>query len=1016
MVADYYAMLTVDPAAGREALEAALARCQPVWSSGTRNPKNKHTYQSYLDQIPAIRQALLGTAEARAAYDAELAAARRVERDRKLDTLQRFLRLRSAKGGLTVADRTMLREQALKLGLTHDDLDRLAEAIPPKPEAPAEVDVPDPPADVLDPAMRKQIAVALDHLKRRDLYEVLGLARDAPATEIVARADAERRRWMQKSQVTAEKTAWLELVSHAQSHLINPSARARYDRTLVLEAEDALGESIAFALKGMAQLDTGTRSALIEEAAVLGIGPERADRLIVRACRSLGGAREAGAAMVPAAKPARLLRCRACAGVTDFIQAARLPKPECRHCREPLRWDCAVCRKSRWVDEPRCACGFRLEWREPLIRHFEAARQAFRERRNETAQVHLQRILEFAPGHVGTRKALEKLSERQEQIERARAAWETARAAGHWFSARKAVEAWSALVAVDQPAARAARDKANQVVRQAKALAARARAIALADPKAARELYRQSLALASDLPDALNGLVRCPPEHPTNLTAEFEHGRVRLRWVAPHPDGLGAFSYVIVRKTGAPIVNLADGTRIAEVAATEFEDQDVVAGELVSYAILSKRSASESVAATAIGPILLLGEVINVQVDEGDREVTLSWTLPERACGVRVVRKLGSPPKNPQDGERIEALRDRVQDRGLVNERVYHYGLFAAYKTADGPLLAARGVFVSAQPHPLSQILDAPTIAQEPSGRLRLDWPEPARGKARILRTPAPLPRGAGSRLTAAEADAFGGDWIEPVAPDRAYDPDPPALGIWHYTPLLNVAGMLTVGHAVAYSCVRDPSGLRANRVGGGRVLLRWRWSAQGLECWVVARAGNPPTGPYDPDALRTVVHEVEYSRLGHHALILPQGQDGPWHIHVYTVAKAGEETIVSPGLEPSARIVVPGPHPEITVSYDLRKPNFPGRTWSLTFRTEPPGSEVPPTVLVAHPRTVPLSVDDGEIVTQFPAARDGMTFPIASKVNLAKSRARVFADPHVDPDSLSPIRLRHPENGVARV
>ena len=134
MVPDYYAMLGVDPGADRAALEAALARCQPVWSSGTRNPKTKHTYQSYLDQIPALRQALLGDPSARAAYDAELAAARRAERDARLDSLQKRIRLRAAKGGLTVSDRTLLRDEAVRLGLTADDLDRLVEPIPPRPE------------------------------------------------------------------------------------------------------------------------------------------------------------------------------------------------------------------------------------------------------------------------------------------------------------------------------------------------------------------------------------------------------------------------------------------------------------------------------------------------------------------------------------------------------------------------------------------------------------------------------------------------------------------------------------------------------------------------------------------------------------------------------------------------------------------------------------------------------------------------------------------------------------------
>src|SRR3954454_19414182 len=191
MVTDYYAMLGVDPTANSATVEEALARNQPIWSSGTRNPKNKHTFQSYLDQIPAIRRTLLGDPTVRAAYDAELAALQRIERDEKLDRLQHLIGLRAAKGGLTVADRALLRDEAVKLGLTPDDLDRLAEPIPPRPETPAEEDVPDPPVDVLDPTTRRQVRVALEHLRRRDLYEALGLPHDAPITEIGARADAE---------------------------------------------------------------------------------------------------------------------------------------------------------------------------------------------------------------------------------------------------------------------------------------------------------------------------------------------------------------------------------------------------------------------------------------------------------------------------------------------------------------------------------------------------------------------------------------------------------------------------------------------------------------------------------------------------------------------------------------------------------------------------------------------------------------------------------------------------------
>ncbi len=150
--------------------------------------------------------------------------------------------------------------------------------------------------------------------------------------------------------------------------------------------------------------------------------------------------------------------------------------------------------------------------------------------------------------------------------------------------------------------------------------------------------------------------------------------------------------------------------------------------------------------------------------------------------------------------------------------------------------------------------------------------------------------------------------------------------------------------------------------------------------------------------------------------MLPPSSGEGPWHIRVYSVAPVDDERVVSAGLDPTAATIVPGPHPEVTVTYTLRRPAFPGRPWSLTIQTEPAGAAIPPTALVSHPRTVPLSVDAGEIVAQFPTARDGATFTLPGKLDLAKHRARIFADPHVAPDSLPPIRLRHPQTDATRV
>ena len=155
MVPDYYARLGVDPAADPAEIEAALKNQQPVWSMGTRNPKTRHTNQLYLDEVPALRRALLSGPEERAAYDAELSAVQIAEREQKLDELQRRVRLRAAKGGLTAADRNLLRDEAARLGLDGEVLDRLTRLIPTlaTPAGHADLDEPDdgPPTDVPGP-------------------------------------------------------------------------------------------------------------------------------------------------------------------------------------------------------------------------------------------------------------------------------------------------------------------------------------------------------------------------------------------------------------------------------------------------------------------------------------------------------------------------------------------------------------------------------------------------------------------------------------------------------------------------------------------------------------------------------------------------------------------------------------------------------------------------------------------------------------------------------------------------
>ena len=64
---------------------------------------------------------------------------------------------------------------------------------------------------------------------------------------------------------------------------------------------------------------------------------------------------------------------------------------------------------------------------------------------------------------------------------------------------------------------------------------------------------------------------------------------------------------------------------------------------------------------------------------------------------VRVIRKRGSAPSGPRDGERLAAASDCARDHGLDADQVFYYAIYAIYKMPDGRLFPSPGVVASAR-------------------------------------------------------------------------------------------------------------------------------------------------------------------------------------------------------------------------------------------------------------------------------------------------------------------------------
>ncbi len=70
--------------------------------------------------------------------------------------------------------------------------------------------------------------------------------------------------------------------------------------------------------------------------------------------------------------------------------------------------------------------------------------------------------------------------------------------------------------------------------------------------------------------------------------------------------------------------------------------------------------------------------ITELAANSGATQVTLTWTTPTAASGVRVVRKAGAVPFGPLDGTLVyDGPAGNVTDHGLTNGTTYYYSVFA---------------------------------------------------------------------------------------------------------------------------------------------------------------------------------------------------------------------------------------------------------------------------------------------------------------------------------------------------
>ncbi|GAA3888591.1 hypothetical protein GCM10022243_61850 [Saccharothrix violaceirubra] len=457
----------------------------------------------------------------------------------------------------------------------------------------------------------------------------------------------------------------------------------------------------------------------------------------------------------------------------------------------------------------------------------------------------------------------------------------------------------------------------------------RCEALERADVEAAVTGYlkvRQEL--VDDRIDA--ALERCRPAPPASATATIHNGQITVAW-PPSPARAGRITYRVSRA----------GTVLDEGGGREYTDREPPSGTPLVYAVHALRDGTPSAEPARTAPVVVLGEVLDLDVRGGPDAVTGRWRLPPGAAGAEVTRS-GRPV--------ADAHSTTFTDPDLPPGRTEDYLVRVRYRLPDGTIALSTGLHRSASRQ------ETPVAVTDLSARfedrdLVAEWTPPPRGEVEVLE----LPDG----RTPPEPD------VVPVDRARRYGTVIPARGASGrgrlratlssvgrrqvLLPITVLGELAAIGTAFTLDARQSPvSGLRADRLGTA-VQLTWEWPPGSTSARVVWRPGVKPTGPEDPKASAVDLTRVSYDGRGF-SVTVPEGD------HWFGVCTSvSTDDVRAFGPLSLTRESTVG-----TVSYQV----VPGPWYARKRRKLIVGGTVP-VVLVARSGVRPMNPSDGEVLVR---------------------------------------------------
>lgn len=923
-------------------IEQAVKTVTAFWVKQKNNIKYKRLVERLLEVAGPQ-----GTTDLRTLKDPTARAEQRkvVEQERRQQQEVRFEKLKisisgfAAKGYITPAEKTDLIARYLKEGFTEKEIVSLIHV----PEREGRRRPPTDPG--IESVVSSQIRTNLATLQKKDLYEFLGVDKNASSSEIRRRHSELTSEWDLRLN-TFEKSAAKVLLGIVQTHFFG--GMEKYENSRVAAILDRLRPEIRMmaADKHIAReefehlLTLATKSGLEKTVATEYI---------------LSLAEECGASLEWSAGE-ETISCASCS--TLCPKSAE----KCKTCGSDLRTDCPKC-KTRVVTSQRACtnCGF-IVANLPKVKLLVRQAQLALEDLSTIDALNYARQAEELWGRSDDIAAIfQKIDATRKGLEEIRGRFDNALAERRLYAARQILgELMQRAPRHTWPDNKTSR----QIGDELQAQLSRAEGALQQGVEHERKrryddavfAFLKTLAIASDAEDARNGLKRLPPQPATNVHASLSKNHVLVQW-SPSP-AVGDLEYMVVRRESRPPSTPNDGQTVARTTAMSCEDPAPRAGSTVFYAVFIERGGAFSAPSASTGLLIAL-EVADFRLEAGDGTVRGSWDLDLPTARVRVFCREGQPPEKNL-GREIDISGQSFKDTNLKNGRIYYYRIQVEYRDIKGYAVLSNGLVDSIKPEQPPKPVDHILINHD-DGLINLTWTSPSHGTVSIYRNANQPNLKSGTQIPLANVAQLG-TRIQTKSETQAIDSNPPD-GPIYYTPLTVSGDVAIVGTPRRFVALPDVLNLKAEDF--GRYLqLRWDWPKDCKSVMVTWRSDFFPEDFADPRATKHKFSLGQYEREGSFRVENPT--EDTYKFVVFAALELGIETVYSAGVRKGARAELRKVSP-VAVSYTFSRGMFKRKRFTLVLSVERDIARLPEMVVVAKPGGLqPLRSNDGAVVSTF--------------------------------------------------